>query len=400
MSRLNLIKIIFFSLIHAILLATPGVQLHNQIQEKLQQLATVDNEEDRQRIQTEILSLQQEINKIADERQGLTPGNSQAQSPLSGLNNRFLNRDTYFYRGPVANPTAHTPFLSQSWQRGYGTNNLVMEGAPVPVLNHRNPYVNEVPNPFVQPQRNPYTNPWETGFRSAGYQQPGSQYLHPNPFMYPGSQFNQFRPAHGFNPHFGYRHPGFGYSPMMGNYNNGYYRPNQVELNNQSNQIASYDALQRYRAELNHNPHQVGANRIRVEIKQRTKLPNGQIQITLTTSGGITGQGIGQERYYLYSNTGSFLKQLEQPMIGGNDAQQTVIQRFNVSNEQKFKIDRWLAERGFNQYGDPLGTMYAGGNPLHNVTDGGTQEDPGALRFNLILSKHPELVNLFLINSR
>ena len=57
-------------------------------------------------------------------------------------------------------------------------------------------------------------------------------------------------------------------------------------------------------------------------------------------------------------------------MIGGNDAQQTVIQRFNVSNEQKFKIDRWLAERGFNQYGDPLGTMYAGGNPLHNVTDG------------------------------
>ena len=128
MSRLNLIKIIFFSLIHAILLAAPGVQLHNQIQEKLQQLATVDNEEDRQRIQTEILSLQQEINKIADERQGLTPGNNQAQSPLSGLNNRFLNRDTYFYRGPIANPTAHTPFLSQSWQRGYGTNNLVMEG--------------------------------------------------------------------------------------------------------------------------------------------------------------------------------------------------------------------------------------------------------------------------------
>ena len=267
-------------------------------------------------------------------------------------------------------------------------------------MNHRNPYVNEVPNPFVQPQRNPYTNPWETGFRSAGYQQPGSQYLHPNPFMYPAPSSISFDRDMVSILISAIDTPGFGYNPMMGNYNNGYYRPNQVELNNQSNQIASYDALQRYRAELNHNPHQVGANRIRVEIKQRTKLPNGQIQITLTTSGGITGQGIGQERYYLYSNTGSFLKQLEQPMIGGNDAQQTVIQRFNVSNEQKFKIDRWLAERGFNQYGDPLGTMYAGGNPLHNVTDGGTQEDPGALRFNLILSKHPELVNLFLINPR
>ena len=74
MSRLNLIKIIFFNLIHAILFAAHRVQLHNQIQEKLQQLATVDSEEDRQRIQTEILSLQQEINKIADEDEGLNSG--------------------------------------------------------------------------------------------------------------------------------------------------------------------------------------------------------------------------------------------------------------------------------------------------------------------------------------
>tara|TARA_Y100000589_G_scaffold330938_1_gene382294 strand:- start:10590 stop:11792 length:1203 start_codon:yes stop_codon:yes gene_type:complete len=400
MSGSNFVKLVLFSLFSTSLLSAPGVQLHSQIQEKLQLLATVDSEEDRQKIQAEILELQQEINRVADERQGLVQGNGQAQSPLSGMNNRFLNRDTYFYRGPVPNPNAFTPFLNQSWQRGYGANNFVMEGAPVPVLNHRNPYINEVPNPFAQPRRNPYTNPWETGFRSAGYQRPGSQYLHPNRFLYPGSQFNQYRPGNGFNPYFGHRYPGHGFHPRMGNYGNGYYRPNQVELNNQSNQIATYDAIQRYRAELNHDPYQVGSNHIRVEVKQKTKLPNGQIQITVTTTGGITGQGRAKDRYYLYSNTGSFLKQLEQPMIGGSDAQQTVIQRFNVSNEQKFKIDRWLAERGFNQYGDPLGTMYAGGNPLHSVTDGGTQEDPAALRFNLILSKHPELVNLFLINAK
>ena len=53
----HLIKIIFLSLISNILVAAPGVQLHNQIQAKLQLLATVENEEDRQRIQTEILDL-------------------------------------------------------------------------------------------------------------------------------------------------------------------------------------------------------------------------------------------------------------------------------------------------------------------------------------------------------
>ena len=127
MNGLHLIKIFFFSLVSTILVAAPGVQLHNQIQEKLQLLSTVESEEDRQRIQTEILNLQQQINKVADERQGLNQGNGQAQSPLSGMGNRFLNRDTYFYRGPVRNPTAHTPFLSQSWQRGYGTNNLVIK---------------------------------------------------------------------------------------------------------------------------------------------------------------------------------------------------------------------------------------------------------------------------------
>ena len=66
-------------------------KLHNQIQEKLQLLSTVESEEDRQRIQTEILNLQQQINKVADERQGLNQGNGQAQSPLSGMGNRFLN---------------------------------------------------------------------------------------------------------------------------------------------------------------------------------------------------------------------------------------------------------------------------------------------------------------------
>lgn len=397
-------KLVILGLLSTCTWAAPGVQLHNQIQEKLQQLSTITNAQDRQRIQMEIMQLQQEINKIADDRQNLTAGRDQAQSPLSGVDNRNLNRDTYFFRGPVPNPTAFTPFLSQSWQRGYGTNMLVMEGAPVPVLNHPNAYINKVPDPYGPPRRNAYTNPWETSFHNAAYQNPGSQYLHPNPRMIPGSQFNQYqlRPGFGFNGPFGAPYPNLTMNPGYGGFNAGvtYNPPNQIQLNSQALEIASHDAMQRYRAELHNNPHQVGANNINTSVRQSTRLDNGQIQITVTTTGGVTGQGIGQDRYYLYSSNGAFLQQLTQPITGGTDARHTTLQRYNVSNQQKFEIDRWLAERGYNQFGDPLGTMYTGGHPLQNVTDGGTNQDPAALRFNYILNKHPELVNLFKISNQ
>ena len=64
MSGSNFVKLVLFSLFSTSLLSAPGVQLHSQIQEKLQLLATVDSEEDRQKIQAEILELQQEINEI------------------------------------------------------------------------------------------------------------------------------------------------------------------------------------------------------------------------------------------------------------------------------------------------------------------------------------------------
>lgn len=392
-------KLLVFGSIGSNIWSAPGVQLHNQIQEKLQQLSSTENDQDRQRIQREILELQQQINQVADERQGVYQNDGRAQSPLNGINNRNLNRDTYFYRGPVPNPSAFTPFLSQSWQRGYGTNKLVMEGAPVPVLNHPNAYINEVPDPFGPPKRNPYTNPWETSFNGASYQRPGSQYLHPNPNMYPGSQLNQYQPRFGFNRPFHNPYPGMGFHRPFSNFYAGYrgnYSPgSQVKQNAQATEIASFDAVQRYQAELHNNPHQVGAGRISTNVKQSTRLDNGQIQITVTSSGGVTGQGIGQDRYYLYSNTGAFLRQLDQPMTGGSDARQTTVKRYTVSNQQKFQIDRWLAERGYNQFGDPLGTMYPGGNPLQTINDGNGHHDTTALRFNYILNNHPQLVNLF-----
>ncbi len=49
-------------------------------------------------------------------------------------------------------------------------------------------------------------------------------------------------------------------------------------------------------------------------------------------------------------------------------------------------IDRWLAERHLNEYGDPPDTMYAGGTPLFNEKTGETTD-----RVEYLVRKHPEL---------
>ncbi|MGI5861708.1 MAG: hypothetical protein ACOX6T_06575 [Myxococcales bacterium] len=48
-------------------------------------------------------------------------------------------------------------------------------------------------------------------------------------------------------------------------------------------------------------------------------------------------------------------------------------------------VDRWLKERNLNQYGDPEGTMYAGGTPLFDEATGERTD-----RLEHVFSKHPQ----------
>ena len=57
-----------------------------------------------------------------------------------------------------------------------------------------------------------------------------------------------------------------------------------------------------------------------------------------------------------------------------------------IDDETKQRIDQYVRERGLNEYGDPPGTVYAGGTPLFNEMTGRTLD-----RYEYILKKHPEL---------
>jgi len=59
----------------------------------------------------------------------------------------------------------------------------------------------------------------------------------------------------------------------------------------------------------------------------------------------------------------------------------------NLTTDGKVKIDAWLKEKNFNQYGDKLQTMYTGGTPLFNEATGQTID-----RYVYLLQKFPELI--------
>jgi hypothetical protein len=50
------------------------------------------------------------------------------------------------------------------------------------------------------------------------------------------------------------------------------------------------------------------------------------------------------------------------------------------------RIDSWIRAHHRNPYGDPSGTMYAGGTPLFDERTGKSMD-----RYEYILKKHPEL---------
>ena len=171
----------------------------------------------------------------------------------------------------------------------------------------------------------------------------------------------------------------------------------QVTRDLQATNLAKYDAQMRLRNILRNDPKIVAGNQLNVEVLRVDRVENDQIQITMTTSGGVTGQGVGLQRIFLYSRDGAFARELQQPLIG-TPGQTKQLERYRVSNQQKFQIERYLSERGLNPYGDPLGTMYAGGDPLMQAQDG--TNDRETLRFNYILAKHPALVQYFAIQKQ
>jgi len=61
----------------------------------------------------------------------------------------------------------------------------------------------------------------------------------------------------------------------------------------------------------------------------------------------------------------------------------------DLSREAKDAIDTWLADNGFNRFGDPIGTYYAGGTPLFNELTGEAID-----RFEYILKKRPEIFRI------
>ena len=56
-----------------------------------------------------------------------------------------------------------------------------------------------------------------------------------------------------------------------------------------------------------------------------------------------------------------------------------------ISEDLKKKVDAWIKKGGRNEYGDPAGTVYAGGNPLFDERNP-KQKD----RYEYVLEKNPE----------
>ena len=57
-----------------------------------------------------------------------------------------------------------------------------------------------------------------------------------------------------------------------------------------------------------------------------------------------------------------------------------------MDDQLRRRIDEWIARNGLNSYGDPKGTMYAGGTPLFDERTGVSKD-----RYQYILEQHPEL---------
>ncbi len=53
--------------------------------------------------------------------------------------------------------------------------------------------------------------------------------------------------------------------------------------------------------------------------------------------------------------------------------------------DEKARIDQWIIDKGLNRYGDPIGTMYAGGTPLFDEKTGAMTD-----RYEYIIKRYPD----------
>lgn len=394
----NLLKAITLALIVNGSWANQRENIQLQLQTKLQSLATETDEQKQKELKLSITQLRNMLNRESmmtdvDANQGISP-----DSPIGSINPE-LQRDTYYYRGPIQNRSYGNPNLSTSWEtRGYGGNSRFREGAPVQALNVINAHTNQLRDQQVPTHRNPFTNPdYQPTHQFYQTNRPGINYR-PNHW---GNGFNQ-NFGNGFNNPWGnqYNRPQYqnSWNGYGNNQNFGPYQSNSVIQQQRSREMASFDAKTRLQQELQADPRFVSNQRLNVVIDSVSEIENGQLQVVTRISGGITGQNRNQQRVFIYTSQGSFVKQVQNVQGPVNTGNQSIrVTNYDLSNNQKFSIDRYLAERGFNQYGDPRGTMYAGGSPLGLINDGGAQSKEN-LRFNYILNNHKELLNLFQIS--
>ncbi|PCJ17448.1 MAG: hypothetical protein COB02_13580 [Candidatus Cloacimonadota bacterium] len=391
----NLLKAITIVLIVNTPWANQREEVQLQLQTKLQSLATETNDIEIKKLKLAITQLRDVLNRETmttniDNNSSIDPN-----SPIGSINPE-LQRDTYFYRGPVRNRSFGNPDISTSWEvRGYNGNAQFREGAPVFAINARNNHINEINGKQIKIHRNPFTNP--------DYKPNNEFYQNnrPNVNFQPnhwGNGFN-FSFNNNFNNGFNQQwRPQFNQGPWNGygnNQNFGPYQDNSIISQQRSREAASYDARERLMAELQADPRHVSNGRLNVVIESVSEIENGQLQVVTKIIGGVTGQNRNKQRVFIYTRQGSFVRQIQNPQSIINTGNQAIrVTRYDLSNNQKFSIDRYLTERGFNQYGDPRGTRYANGNPLSLISDGGAQSQEN-LRFNYILHNHQELVNLF-----
>jgi len=370
-----------------LVMANSRANIEREIMVKTQALSQATNENDRNRLRDEITRLTNQL--------GVNPQSASGANTVQNAsqNNNNMYRDTFYYRGPVTNPTNNTPYLDSPYARGYGSDTYVLEGQPVMAINHPQAYINQVAPIGGDPIRNATANPWQTVHQP---QQQASSQFFPQP---QGYGYGWMQPPYGMqqpymqNPmmNMGYM---AGYPQMQMGY--GAYqmfqqqgRPvHQVQFQQQALNNASFDAAERFRNELKNNPLIAQGNQLQVEVVSKATLQNGQLQIVVKTTGGVTGQGVGLERIYLYAPNGAFLSQTSQAQTGQSGIN---VRQFRLSNQQKMEIDKFMAQQGLNQYGDPLGTVYAGGTPLSGTNLEGM--DVEAVRHSLILKKFPQLVN-------
>jgi hypothetical protein len=57
-----------------------------------------------------------------------------------------------------------------------------------------------------------------------------------------------------------------------------------------------------------------------------------------------------------------------------------------IDDETKKRVDRWIRDKGRNEYGDRKDTVYTGGTPLFDEVTGRTLD-----RYEYILKRNPEL---------